>query len=657
MFRELPTENQTNGNEMTNNPHLRATMAYAALQLAPPLIRQTLLDDAAFRSEFGFKTDAVLDFGDSGVSIQRSTVFDAARKVLAESPGVEVTDEAGKKWQLINKIQKQALPVFAIIHGDQSLDLPDLNVLSQDKTTRLRWLEKSSSDVNLPARERRHWHHILSARPLEDEEVGEFYDDIRDTPVHMSRAIRREFTDGKSGISTLVPPSLRYFERLIGAHDGSDSVQDYATTTARQHFEHLSEWRPYDGFLLSLFLCSHSSLTAEINTERLLEEELIRAFGFLEEHGDRISQVGAVEVGLRILTERPAIEAALIRLIEQIRDDDVEDASSGFKLLSALFGLVDGELSRTRLLSALPPFYRRLASLAQAALIHRQYVNAGISADAFCEWAFETRGGAYLLQTFADLRLEPRWTPNLASASQIQAEFLGRIMVAARNHEDSIKGSKVHALALGEGPGGLRSHFEFFRVCFPGPLEGGGSSPNPLPTDYAEAISTQLSAEEAEVSSFVALVNAAQVFRVEPQQAESAARLLKSSSYQISGLQDRSQLLYVLDGLATVAAVTRSRTLAEELRILVRRYGRDAQYNLSVEDAMRVCLVAAASRADLDDWREFVGAWLTELAFGKLDKKEAAVFHWCVQYLCHAVPELWVSCGRAEAALEAFSNA
>ena len=645
---------------MTNNPYLRATLAHAAMELAPPLIRQTLLDDSAFRSEFksefGFRTEVILGFGDSGVSIQRSKVFDGARKVLSGSPPVEMADTTGKEWKLINKLRENAPPILTITRGDESLDLPDLNVLSPDKTTRLRRFEEASSDVKLPSRERRNWHHIFSGRPLEDEEVDEFYNDIRDTPVHVSRVIRRELTDGKSRISSLVPPSRRYFERLVGAYDGSASVQDYAAATARQLFEQLSDWKPYDGFLFSLFLCSHSSLTAEINVGHLGDEDFVRAFDLLEKHGDRISQLGAIEVGLRILPERPGIEPILIRLIEQIRDDKVEDAGSGFKVLSALFGLVDGELSRTRLFSREPPFYRRLASLAQAALIHRQYVNAGVSGEAFCDWALKARGGAYYLQTLADLRLEPRWMPDLASASQMQAEFFGRIMITVKNHEDNIKGSKVHTLVLGDGPGSLRSRGELLHPYFPGPLEGGGSSPNPLPTEYAEAITTQLSAEKAEVLSFVALVNAAQIFRTDSQQAESAARLLNSSRYQISGLQDKSQLLYVLDGLATVAAVTRSRALAEELRILSRRYGRDAQYKLSVEDAMRVCLVAAASCSGLNDWREFVGDWLTELAFGKLEKNEGAAFHWCLQYLCHAVPELWVSCGRAEAALEAFCN-
>ena len=62
------------------------------MELVPPLIRKTLLEDADFREEYGFKTDAVLSFGDSGVSIQRSDFFDAIRKVLSGASEMEVTD-------------------------------------------------------------------------------------------------------------------------------------------------------------------------------------------------------------------------------------------------------------------------------------------------------------------------------------------------------------------------------------------------------------------------------------------------------------------------------------------------------------------------------------------------------------------------------------
>ena len=50
----------------------------------------------------------------------------------------------------------------------------------------------------------------------------------------------------------------------------------------------------------------------------------------------------------------------------------------------------------------------------------------------------------------------------------------------------------------------------------------------------------------------------------------------------------------------------------------------------------------------------FVGEWLTELAFGEFKGDEGTVLHANLRYLCHVVPELWVSCGKADAALMAF---
>ena len=110
-----------------------------------------------------------------------------------------------------------------------------------------------------------------------------------------------------------------------------------------------------------------------------------------------------------------------------------------------------------------------------------------------------------------------------------------------------------------------------------------------------------------------------------------------------------------LNGLATVAAASRGQALADELRILVRRYRRDTEYALSIEEAIRICLVASASRADLNEWRDYVGDWLTELAFGDFQGNEGKAFYSHLQCLCHAVPELWVSCGKADAALTAFN--
>lgn len=640
---------------MTNSSYVRSALAQAVLEITPPLICETLLKDSSFREEYGIRADAVISLGDSVFSGQRSELFEAFRKILSGTSVKEVTDKDGQKWKLKNINVEGELPSLELSRDNQRLVLPGFAALSPDVSIRLRFLDEVASDINLPSSVRDTWHETLSAHALDDDEIDAFHSEFFDTPVKKARSICKEIRGGQSSASSLVPPSRRYFEKLVGTYDGSTSIRDYAAGSGRAFFEQLSEWKPYDGFLSSLFLSSHSSLTAEINVDKLGSKDLVRAFDFLDEHGDRTSQLGAIEVGLRILLTRPEIEPVLIRLIEQIRDDDVDGQASDFNILSALFFLVDGELSRIRLFTAEPPFYRRLAALSQAALIHRQLVKSGIDTDAFCKWAKSNRGEQYYLQSLADMRLEPRWYPELAAASQMKADFFGRIMIAAKNYEQNIKSDELTNLVLATEQGSLYSLSDPFQVYLPGPLEGAEESQNILPADIAETVEKQLGAEKVDLSSFITLVNSALIFRVGSDQASLAAKALKLCSYRLANIEDRSQLLAILFGLANVAAVARSCSLADELRILVRRYRRDAQYALSIKEAIRICLVTASSRADLNDWRNFVGDWLTELAFGDLEGNDGEVFYWHLKCLCHAVPELWVSCGRVDAALMAYN--
>lgn len=641
---------------MTNRPHESVVMANAALELFPPLIRRSLLNDQSFLEEYGFKIKAMIAFGSSGVSVERSQLFDVVRTVLAGKGSVELTDAEHRTWSITNDARAGELPNLVLSSDQQRLVLPDFSVLSGDDSTRLRSLEESALDVNLPFGALQEWRSILEERGLEDDEVDTFLSDIRDTPVDVERTIRSKVTVGEISVSSLVPNSRRYFERLVGAYDGSGSIRDYAVGTVREVFRQLTEWRPYEGFLFSLFLSSHSALTAEINTDHLVQEELEKAFDYLEKHGDTLSQLGAIEVGLRILPNRPEIEAFLLRLVHRIRDDDVEGKTSEFNLFSALFVLVDGELARTRLLAAEPPFYRRLASMAQAASIHRQLVQCGIDYDYFSEWAFSNRGEHFYMQSLADMRTEPRWNPDLVAAPQLRADFLGRIMIAGNNFQANLGDGVLRDTILGDGEQSLIKQCEFPRPYFPGPLEGAEDSPNALPDDFARVIEKQLDSNEVEAASFIALVNSAMIFRITSSHAELAAKALRLGNHMLANLEDKSQLVGILNGLAAVAAVSRNPALADELRILVRRYRCDSQYGFSVEEATRMSLVASAAREDLREWRGFAGDWLTELAFGELDGNEGQVLHSHLSALLHSVPELWISCARADAALQAWCS-
>ena len=441
---------------MSNSPYTRAAIAQATLESMPSLIRNTLLEEREFWEDYKIDVEFTLTFGDLGVSFRRSVLFDAIRKILSGMTEQYVTDSDDREWNLRIEAEIGDLPTLMISANNRRIVLPEFAILSPVSAVRLRSLDEAASYANLPTMAQDFWRNVLSERTLENEEIEQFQSEFRDSPVHVAQSIRREIENGQSRISSLVPSSRRYFDRLVGGYDGSKSIRDYAAGTGRQFIKNLFEWRPYDGFMFSLLLSSHSTMTSEIIIDRLLSEDYAHIFDRIEKQSDSLSQLGAIEVGLHILPERPEIEPYIFRLIKKLRDDDVDTSTKGLKLLSALFILVDGELSRTRLMSAEPPFYRRLASFAHAALIQRQLITSDVD-DNFFEWVNNNRGLQYFMQTLADMRLEPRWKPEFATATHIKDEFFGRIMIAANKCQKNIKNRELHSLIFGAGPESIQS--------------------------------------------------------------------------------------------------------------------------------------------------------------------------------------------------------
>jgi hypothetical protein len=315
-------------NSVPNSPYERAVMAEAALKFVPPLIRMSLLDDQSFREDYGFKAEAMITFGSSGFSGQWSSLLNAIRTVLAGKASAELNDAEDRTWNLMIDACERGIPNFVLSSDQQRLLLHDFSVLSEDASTRIRSLEESASDVNLPLSSQEKWRKILEERVLEDDEVDIFHSDIRDTPVHVERTIRSVIAAGERSVSSLVPNSRRYYERLVGAYDGSGSIQDYAVTSGREVLRQLTEWHPYEGFIFCLLLSSHLSLTAEMKVDHLNQKDLERAFEYLEKYGDMLSRLGAFEVGLRILPDRPEVETYLLPLVHRIRNDEVERKAS-----------------------------------------------------------------------------------------------------------------------------------------------------------------------------------------------------------------------------------------------------------------------------------------------------------------------------------------
>jgi hypothetical protein len=631
-------------------PFNRSIIAVAAMQMLPPSIRESLLSDPIFLDNYELTATTRISIGGKGMSVQASKLYNCIRGALADrSTRPTLKDEMGKEWQL-EVIEIDNRHGIGLTDGTQRLLLPDHSALFPDQAERLNAFDYSANEVNLPEKAISAWRTILASRALADEEIDVLHLEIKETPVQVAALINSEMENGEVSVSTLVPRSERYFNRLVGEFPQAQNIVDHVQVGVSEHVHQLMSWRAYDGFLLSLLLSSHSSISSAIDADRLEEKDIIRAYEWLLKAGDRISQIGAIEVGLSILDKWPKIEPYLQALIEQIRDDNA-DQLGRLHLLSALIVFVEGEMARTKLFREKPVFWRRLAAIAQASLIERCVIKSQIDRAQFAQWVWQARVQFFYLQSLVDLRREPRWFPDYVSAQQLKAEFIGRILGAAYQNATKIQSPALQALLFGEEPESLKSLVEFPYPYLPGPLEGGIESRHELPPEMLKTIEAQLSEDILRPHSFVALLNSVLVFRIDSQQAALAAKALRAKRHQLRQADTKEQLLIVLRRLATVAAVTRSRELAEELRILARRWRYEEGRGLSAEETMKVGLVAAAAHLEMTDWCDFLGEWITELAFQPSEPDEMEQLYSDVKHLCHIVPELWLTCGRAEAAL------
>jgi len=641
---------------MSDKEHSIET-AKAILALAPPLIRRTLLEDIDVQDEFCFASEAVLTFQQPHVQFKRAQLFDAIREYFVSYVKQEVEDVSGMPWELSSEKGKENKQQVLCLSrdGHKIILQANISLLSSDKVERIHALEVACESVNLPKVDRDAWHNVFSDTLCSDRMYDNVLQDLRETPSHFITCVRQMLSTGEIDVTALVPQSERYFERLIGKYDGSQTIMEYSSGSIREFFKQLSFKEPHRSFLFSLLLSAHSSISAEVHTAHICKDRLIELYDYIGKHGDIVSKIGAIEIGLHILSDTPEIESILLKLIRQIRDDDTEETSSQFKLLASLFVFVDGVLSETKLFSKEPPFYRRLASFSQASLIHRQVLSLRIECDSFCEFLLEKYVLQYYRQTLIDMRLEPRWDPDYGTSLQLKAELYGRIIDAATLIEKDLT-PELRTLTLGEENDSIKSLCEFPFFLYPGPLEGFAKSPHHLADTMVGLIDEQISPSSANPLSFAMLVNLAPVYQLPPDVVEKVVKTLKQSNYLFSDIKDRKHLVFVLNGLASIAAMTRSKILADQLIFVIRRYRREGQYKLSMIEAIKISHLASASRSDFDEWRVFLGVILTELAFSSLENGEGKILHSHIQGICEIVPELWVSCSRADAALLAFNG-
>ena len=338
---------------MTTN-ETRAAAVGMLLHLTPPVIQEDLLRDPEFRDSYGLSPAMILSVAGGELSVRRSELFDAIRAVLSGRTGVSVRDVSNRKWDVFSEPSADSMPTLGLARGKRRVALPQYRLLSPDTSTRVRVLNVIAESVGLPTHDR--WLGVASERPLFDSEMDEFEDDVRDTLANVARLIRREIASGEFRVSSVVPNRRRYYERIVGRYDEAASMSDHCSARVAGVLRDLCGWGTSDRVIDPLMLSCSNIAVRLIDIESLDSRSITILIADLDEHGDRYSQTGAVELALRILPRLPEVKRHLVSMVRQIRDDDADSIESDYRLMTGLFRLIDGEISRRRTLGPSRPY-------------------------------------------------------------------------------------------------------------------------------------------------------------------------------------------------------------------------------------------------------------------------------------------------------------
>ena len=614
---------------MTNSDSMRAYMASHIINLFPSLVRTELLSDSTLLEEIGLATDTMISFGYKDIAFSRSALFKAIRSAFKNTEEeFYLEDVNGNPWSLRHLLGER--PAFSLRKGDERLANDSFWPLCNDADRRFSLFEIEAKDGSLSKEELERWRAVLSVPTVSDDDVSDLLLDLERSPSHIETLLRQEFQKPPNKLSTLVPDNIRYYERLVGKYCGSNNIDEYCKVELKEYFDSRIESGVTENDFL---MCIHKSISAVVSNglvdEVLYQSTANRAI----ETCHPILLISCLEVG--ILKFKDSSAAIIKQLFECI---SLAKTLDNLRLFCSMAVFVDGELARLQIFKGMPPFYRRLASFAQSALIVKVGLEEGVAFDKVEQWASQQRGLYFFCQSFVDLIEEPRWLPMYLTAEQFLNELYGR----TNNVCQEISTGEVVEYLKKELMSGSRLSLHSF---LPGPLEG-NSAPAVVPDEISSLLAEHINGE-ASFKSYKILMNSAPFWKIDDEYLDRAVSLLESAQHKLAAVNDKDSVYQVLNGLAQVACMTRSKKLAESVTILSRIYRDYIDVDSEPENYLAIGFVAGAAFEDKNSWAEYIGQWCTELAYLPISEDSIEKMERMLERLCILEPYLYYTCSKA----------
>lgn len=614
--------------------------AQLGLNMLPPFMQLKVSSVLDIHEAYALEVEGRVQIGDGLASFPRSTLHQIVRQALADRGSEHVIlDESGAKWRATQPDPSSSR--VRLTGDDGAFTENDFFPIDPDPERRLAGLHRAIREAGMGDEAAEAWRSRLKAAPLAGDLIKYLEEDLAANPRRVAHALERQALRSNVPLTMLVPTDRRYYERLAGAGEAT-ALQDYAERIALPLMREVLRSGD-EGIARATLLNGHPLFADGLRDA----EDPQRIARWTVDHGDPFACVLLLEAYLPCSSSDPTLAEALLAVARKLHGT-ITTGTDSLEMLSALAVLADGEVSRSGILADWPPFRRRAATLAHAALAFRA-AGSRLPQNDFPRWALETRGYHFLAQSLLDLRKEPRWDAELIDGAQLRQEIIGRLLGAAA--AACLPPGDLHDLLLGEAEDSFMS-LAGLGYCWPGPLEGGTAAvAMPIPEEAERALEAGLSDERASLAGLTPLLNTRRMGSTTPERVNALVALLERSNYLVEGADQDLMLRGILPSFAGIAASTRSAELAAATRIVARRARLSSPGATELALELRAAVTAAAAFEHQKEWACFAGKWAEELASEAGEREAADTLMRELEEMYALDSSLRIGCGRATALL------
>lgn len=601
-------------------------VARALLARMPSILADDILEDREAQVLVGAQQETIVSLSSIDARFNRDSFYEAVVQAFDRpdrSPGgASLRDTDGNVWEA---------SIYAHANGRSlrlakdaaSVLVGDFSTMSPKRDVREGAIHRLAATHVISKSAIRALSEVLADRPHTALEHIKLEQDVLLFPLAFLEATRQRFKEPSIELLALVPLNEVYYFRLAGDPVDAPNYSDYIERRLPALTDDALSAEPIAGLQRLLLLAAEEGWVTATLTAMVSPDHLATALDWALREGDPLARVGCIELAMNFAWDNPAMQSRVASLIQELLTSSVDEDASPWRTLSTLIGFSGGSLARSKKLSGFPVYWVRLCTFAHASLLFRALIRSSVDVSRFITYLDETDApDTYYLQGLIDLQVEPRWLPDFASPSQLKSEAVSRAIKALDRYRTA-HGEDDFFTRLNSDPVLMKFRADL-TTWLPGPMEGKHGRAGELPEDLVTSITEALAQDMLRPKSFAALVNSALIYRVTREHAAMAAKALQKVKYQVLGDNDAPNMTPLLEGLAALAAASRSEELARDIRVLARATQQKGIVR-EVQRDIRLAFIAAAAFEAPEEWLQFAGEWIRGITYRVSATGEMAV--------------------------------